>query len=60
VIDEEFAALLGSRTPEERLKAAAAHSRYLRRALRSQLESRYPEWSPEQLHHELSRRYLGE
>ena len=60
VVDEEFAALLRSRTPEQRLKAAAAHARYLRRVLKSQLQSRHPEWSAEQLHHELARRYLGE
>ena len=60
VIDDEFAALLRSRTPEERLRAAAAHARYLRRALRSPLESLHPEWSPEQLQSELTRRYLGQ
>jgi hypothetical protein len=60
VVDEEFAALLRSRTPEERLKAAASHARYLRRALRSQLESLHPEWSAEQIQQELMRRYLGE
>jgi hypothetical protein len=58
--DAEFIAVLRALSPEERLKKAAAHARYLRRALRSQLESLHPEWSEERLRHEIARRYLGE
>ncbi|HEX6748586.1 MAG TPA: hypothetical protein VF092_14915 [Longimicrobium sp.] len=58
--DEELIAVLRGWTPEQRLQAAARHSRYMRRALRSQLESLHPEWSPERLQEEITRRYLGE
>jgi hypothetical protein len=58
--DEHLVAILRSWTPEERLAAAARHARYLRRALRSQLESLHPEWSEARLQEELRRRYLGE
>jgi hypothetical protein len=58
--DEALVQALRALTPEQRLEKAAAHSRYLRRALRSQLESMYPEWSEERLKHEIRRRCLGE
>jgi hypothetical protein len=58
--DEKLIEVLRGWTPEERLAAAARHSRYLRRALRSQLESLHPEWSPQRLSEEVARRYLGE
>lgn len=58
--DEEMIAVLRQSTPEQRLAAAAKHARYLRRALRSQLESLHPEWPEERLRAELRRRYLGE
>lgn len=58
--DEDIIEVLRKQTPEQRLAAAAKHSRYLRRALRSQLESLHPEWSEERLRKELRRRYLGE
>lgn len=58
--DEALVQALRALTPEQRLEKAAAHSRYLRRALRSQLESLHPEWSEERLKHEIRRRYLGE
>ena len=58
--DEALVQALRALTPEQRLEKAAAHSRYLRRALRSQLESMHPEWSEERLKHEIRRRCLGE
>lgn len=58
--DEALVQALRALTPEQRLEKAAAHSRYLRRALRSQLESAHPEWSEERLKHEIRRRCLGE
>lgn len=58
--DESLVQVLRALSPEERLKKAAAHSRYVRRALRSQLESLHPEWSDERLQHEIRRRCLGE
>lgn len=58
--DERLIEALRALSPEERLVKAAAHSRYLRRALRSQLESLHPEWSEERLKLEIRRRILGE
>ena len=58
--DEALVQALRALTPEQRLQKAAAHSRYIRRALRSQLESLHPEWSEERLRHEIRRRCLGE
>lgn len=58
--DERLIEALRALSPEERLAKAAAHARYLRRALRSQLESLHPEWSEERLKHEIGRRILGE
>ena len=58
--DEALIEVLRGWTPEQRLRAAARHARYLRRALRAQLESLHPEWSPQRLQAELARRYLGE
>jgi len=58
--DEALVEVLRGWTPEQRLAAAARRSRYMRRALRAQLESLHPEWSPERLRAELARRYLGE
>lgn len=58
--DERLIEALRALTPEERLAKAAAHARYLRRALRSQPESLHPEWSEERLKHEIRRRILGE
>jgi hypothetical protein len=58
--DDALIEVLRGWTPEQRLKAAARNARYLRRALRAQLESLHPEWSPERVQEELRRRYLGE
>jgi hypothetical protein len=58
--DEAIIEALRALSPEERLKKAAAYSSYVRRALRSQLESLHPEWSDERLRHEIRRRCLGE
>jgi len=58
--DAEIIAALRTLSPEERLAKAAVHSRYLRRALRSQLEALHPEWSEERLKLEIRRRLLGE
>ena len=58
--DEEIITALRALSPEERLHKAAAHSRYVRRALRSQLESLHPEWSEERLKLEMRRRLLGQ
>jgi hypothetical protein len=57
--DEAVIEALRALTPEERLAKAAAFSRYMRRALRCQLESLHPEWSEERLQHEIRRRCLG-
>ena len=57
--DEALVQALRALSPEERLQKAAAFSRYVRRALRSQLESLHPEWSEERLQHEIRRRCLG-
>lgn len=46
-------------TPAQRLAAAAAHTRYLRRALAAQLSSLHPDWPPEQVEREVARRHLG-
>lgn len=51
--DPDLVEVLRALSPEERLQKAAAHARYLRRALRSQLESLHPEWSEERLQHEI-------
>jgi len=58
--DEAIIEALRALSPEERLKKAAAYSSYVRRALRSQLESLHPEWSEDRLQHEIRRRCLGE
>ncbi|HEX8242879.1 MAG TPA: hypothetical protein VF541_05275 [Longimicrobium sp.] len=46
-------------SPAQRLAAAAAHTRYLRRALAAQLASLHPDWAPEQVEREVARRQLG-
>ncbi|HKP75991.1 MAG TPA: hypothetical protein VJT67_10640, partial [Longimicrobiaceae bacterium] len=58
--DPEITAVLRALSPEERLRKAAAHARYLRHALRSQLEALHPEWPEERLKLEIRRRVLGE
>jgi hypothetical protein len=58
--DEAMIEVLRALSPEERLQKAAAYSRYVRRVLRSQLESLHPEWAEERLRHEIRRRCLGE
>jgi hypothetical protein len=58
--DAEIIAALRALSPEERLRKAAAHSRYVRRLLRTQLESLHPEWSEDRLKLEIRRRLLGE
>jgi hypothetical protein len=59
VPDERVAAILRTKTPEERLTMALECSEMSRRMLIAQIKLRHPDWTPGQVIEELVRRMTG-
>ena len=55
-LDEDIVQVLATRTGAERLAIAAGMFRSARRMLSSHLRSEHPDWSPERLQAEVTRR----
>lgn len=56
VIDDEYAALLRTMTPEERWKQGREHFRFAASFARAAVRSQYPQWSEAQVDEECNRR----
>ena len=59
VIDRDYAAVLASKTPAERVAMADSAHRAARSMIRSGVAQLHPDWTDTQRHREFLRRLLG-
>jgi hypothetical protein len=56
VVDNDVAAVLRTKTPAERLAMIFAANRTMRRTIEGALRTWHPDWTNEEIRHEIARR----
>lgn len=59
VIDEATAAMFRAMTPAHRVRVASNAHQAARAMLKSRAEQLHPDWSSEEIHREVARRFFG-